>query len=58
MSVSAASNVDASGLLLLTVREAAERLDEPVRLHEVGWWEEWRKVDTAGRVSVSYTQTE
>ena len=40
MSVSAASNVDASGLLLLTVREAVERLDEPVRLHEVGWREE------------------
>ncbi len=36
MSVSAASNVDASGLLLLTVREAAERLDEPVRLYESG----------------------
>ena len=35
MNVSAASNVDASGLLLLTVREAAERLDEPVRLNEV-----------------------
>ena len=55
MSVSAASNVDASGLLLLTVREAAERLDEPVRLHEVGWREEWKKVAPEGRWCYSYT---